>query len=152
MLRLTVVCAANICRSPLGAAVLAAQLPGNVARIASAGVRALSGNPADATILELARERGYGDLSGHRSQPLMSVLLNQSDLVLCMEEGQRDQLLREYPTMTGRIRLYADQPPTDIADPVGRSRADYLACLDAIEAAATQWPIRLAQLGLIERR
>jgi protein-tyrosine phosphatase len=152
LLRVLVVCAANICRSPLAAAVLAARLPAGSARITSAGVRALSGNAADPIVVELARERGYGDLSGHRSQPLLSLLLNQNDLVLCMERGQRDQLLRERPTMTGRIRLYADQPPTDIADPVGRARVEYEACLGIIEAAAAQWPARLAQLGLIAGR
>jgi protein-tyrosine-phosphatase len=103
-------------------------------------------------VVELAREHGYGDLSGHRSQPLLSFLLSQSDLVLCMEKGQRDQLLRERPTMTGRIRLFADQPPTDISDPVGRSRREYEACLSLIEVTATQWGQRLVQLGLIAGR
>lgn len=149
MLRVLVVCAANICRSPLAAAVLAAKLPPGSARVASAGVRALSGNAADPIVVDLARERGYGDLSGHRSQPLLSALLSESDLVLCMEQGQCDQVLRERPTMTGRIRLFADQPPADVADPVGRARAEYEACLALIEAAAGQWSLRLVQLGLI---
>ena len=149
MLRVLVVCAANICRSPLAAAVLAAKLPPGSARVASAGVRALSGNAADPVVVDLARERGYGNLTGHRSQPLMSLLLSQSDLVLCMEQAQCEQLLRERPTMTGRIRLFADQPPTDIADPVGRARVEYEACLGVIEAAAAQWAARLSRLGLI---
>jgi protein-tyrosine phosphatase len=136
----------------LAAAVLAAKLPAASARISSAGVRALSGSAADPVVVELAREHGYGDLSGHRSQPLLSLLLSQSDLVLCMEKGQRDQLLRERPTMTGRIRLFADQPPTDISDPVGRSRREYEACLSLIEVTATQWGQRLVQLGLIAGR
>jgi len=152
LLRVLVVCAANICRSPLAAAVLEKKLPSGSARITSAGVRALSGNAADPVIVDLAREHGYGDLTGHRSQPLLSALLSQSDLVLCVEQSQRDQLLRERPTMTGRIRLFADQPPTDIADPVGRARVEYEACLGVIEAAAAQWALRLAHLGLIAAR
>jgi len=149
VLRILVVCTANICRSPLAAAILATKLPPDAVLVSSAGVRALSGNPADPTIIELARERGYGDLGGHRSQPLLALTLNQVDLVLCMESAHRDRLLRERPTMTGRIRLFADQPPTDVADPTGRTREDYLACLALLEAAATQWPARLRQVGLL---
>lgn len=147
-MRVLVVCTANICRSPVGAAVLAAKLPCAEVRVTSAGVRALSGNSADPIMIELARERGYGDLSDHRSRPLMSMLSTQNDLVLCMETRQREWLLREQPTMTGRIRLFADRPPMDIADPVGLARRDYEVCLDVIEVAATQWAARLAQLGL----
>lgn len=128
---------------------LAAKLPRGSARVSSAGLRAMSGNAADAVIVELALARGYGDLSSHRSQPVLSRVLGQNDLVLCMEISQRDQLLREQPTMTGRIRLYADQPPTDVVDPTGRSRSEYEACADLIEVAAAQWPARLAQIGLI---
>ena len=143
------VCSANICRSPLGAAVLQTVLPRGAVKISSAGVQALSGNSADPIVVELARERGYVDLSGHRSQALLSGTLSGVDLVLCMAASQRDQLLREQPTMTGRIRLYADMPPRDVADPTGRSRADYVACLDLIERSAMQWPGRLVQAGLL---
>jgi protein-tyrosine phosphatase len=117
--------------------------------VTSAGVRALHGNRADPVVLRLAAEHGYGDLGAHRSQPLLAASLNAVDLVLCMEAGQRDRLLRERPTMTGRIRLFVDQPPTDVADPVGRSLEDYLACLRLLELAAAAWPARLAQVGLL---
>ena len=149
MLRILVVCTANICRSPLAAAVLATKLPRGSAHVSSAGLRALHGNAADPVVVELALERGYGDLSVHRSQPVLSMVLSQSDLVLCMEVSQRDELLRQQPTMTGRIRLFADQPPTDVVDPTGRPRSEYEACANLIEVAAAQWPARLAQVGLI---
>jgi protein-tyrosine phosphatase len=149
LLSILVVCTANICRSPLGAAILARKLPAGSARVTSAGVRALSGNRADPVIVQLAAEHGYGDLTGHRSQPLLAGTLNSIDLVLCMESAHRDRLLKSSPTMTGRIRLFVDQPPADVADPVGRLPEEYLACLKVLEAAAEAWPARLAQVGLL---
>ena len=128
---------------------LSAILPRDSARVSSAGVRALSGSAADSEMIEIARERGLGDLVSHRSRPLFGSALLESDLVLCMERMQRELVLRNYPTMTGRVRLLADAPPSDINDPTGRSRADYEACADTIERAIDDWRTRLVAVGLI---
>jgi len=151
MLRLLVVCTANICRSPLAAAVLQKTLPPGSARIASAGVRALSGNPADPTVQGLARERGYGDLAAHRSQPVLPMMLAQHDIVLAMEERHVADILAMAPTLTGRVRRYAEPLAgvVDIADPIGQSRPVYESCLDLLEQGAQQWRDRLTNMGLI---
>jgi protein-tyrosine phosphatase len=151
MLRLLVVCTANICRSPLAAAVLQKTLPPGSARIASAGVPALSGNPADPIVQQLARERGYGELSSHRSQPVLPMMLAQHDIVLAMEDRHVADILAMAPTLTGRVRRYAEPLPwlTNVADPVGKERSHYEFCLGVLEQGADQWRSRLANMGLI---
>ena len=71
--RLVVVCTANICRSPLAAAMLAAQVRDRGAEahvvVTSAGVDARHGDPAAPPSVAIARERGL-DLVAHRSRPV----------------------------------------------------------------------------------
>lgn len=150
MLRLLIVCTANVTRSPLAGAILQQRLPPGAARISTAGLRALPGYPADPVMQELALERGY-DLSAHRSQPVLPVMLGQQDLVLAMEDRQVQALLAENPMLTGRVRRFAEPLPglAEVPDPTGRARPDYQSCLVTVEQLAGLWQARLAQMGFI---
>lgn len=148
-MKILVVCTANICRSPMGERVLARLLAETSARVSSAGTRAINGNVADATVSELIRERGWGDLADHRSQSLLPSVVQRAELVLCMEQEHVRHILAMDPTLQGRVRRFGHWQGSDIADPIGQSRARYAACLDEIEAAANTWKDKLKQMGLI---
>jgi len=81
-----VVCSANQCRSPMGAALLRRELQRRDPEIvvASAGVLARDGSPATAGTVKAARDFGI-DLHGHRSQAATCDVIAGSDLVLGME-------------------------------------------------------------------
>lgn len=81
-----VVCSANQCRSPMGAALLRRELHRRDPEIvvASAGVLARDGSPATAGTVKAARDFGI-DLHGHRSQAATRDVIAGSDLVLAME-------------------------------------------------------------------
>ena len=81
-----VVCSANQCRSPMGAALLRRELQRRDPEIvvASAGVLARDGSPATAGTVKAARDFGI-DLHGHRSQAATRDVIADSDLVLAME-------------------------------------------------------------------
>ncbi len=81
-----VVCSANQCRSPMGAALLRRQLHHHDPEIvvASAGVLARDGSPATAGTVKAARDFDI-DLHGHRSQAATRDVIAASDLVLGME-------------------------------------------------------------------
>lgn len=112
------VCTANICRSPAGAALLAADLRdrGVTAVVNSAGIAVGSGDrPADPWVSELLALRGI-DLGAHRSRPLHAELVAGSDLVLTMErrhlreaavlargEWQHVYTLREFARRARRV-------------------------------------------------
>ena len=81
-----VVCSANQCRSPIGAALLRRELHHRDPEVvvASAGVLAHDGSPATAGTVKAARDFGI-DLHGHRSQAATRDVIAGSDLVLGME-------------------------------------------------------------------
>jgi protein-tyrosine-phosphatase len=114
-----VVCTANIARSPLFAAMLAARL-GAAVEVASAGTRARDGYPAAEFARTLAEQRGL-DLSSHRSQPITSELVAGAGLVLTMSERQRDACA----SLVGRSadRVYTVKEFVRLLDAVDASQA-----------------------------
>lgn len=144
-MKVLVVCTANICRSPYAAAALAQRLP--ALDVCSAGVQASSGRAVDAVMAGYAVERGYRDLSTHRSQPVLAALLRACDLVLCMERAHRDILLGGAPMMTGIIRTFLDSPARDVADPTGLRVVDYAQAVAEIEAGIDVWAERIRRIG-----
>lgn len=148
-MKILVVCTANICRSPMGERVLAKLLNDHDVEISSAGIRAIGGNAADPTVRELMAERGWGDLSDHRSQLLFPSLLQRSNLILCMEEHHIRHILDIDPTLRGKTRGFGHWQESGIDDPVGLSRKHYAHCLDKIEIAAQSWTDKLKKMGLI---
>jgi protein-tyrosine phosphatase len=85
-----VVCTANIARSPLAEAMLAASLESSGIEVASAGTQARPGHPAAENSQQLAVARGL-DLEGHRSRPVSEDMIADAQLVLTMSERQRDR-------------------------------------------------------------
>ena len=144
-----VVCTANICRSPAGQSVLAAQLADRDARIESAGTRALDGNVVDASMAHMLGLRGRDVMASHRSRPLMPVMVGRYDLVLCMEDEHVEQALALYPAARGRVRLFGHWSGQQISDPLGRADSVYSDVLDQIETCATQWAKKLTDMGMI---
>ena len=66
-----VVCVGNVCRSPTGERLLKEKLPQK--KIASAGISALVGKPADAQAAEVARKHDLS-LDNHQAQQLTNFI------------------------------------------------------------------------------
>jgi protein-tyrosine phosphatase len=140
---LLVVCEGNICRSPMAAALLAASLPG--VRVASAGLNALVGRPADDTAIALMLERGL-DLRGHRAAQITRPMCIHSDMVLVMEREQRDRVQALYPEVCGRVFRISDAAGMDVPDPYRRPREAFRTALSLIEQGVDFWVQRIHRL------
>jgi protein-tyrosine phosphatase len=145
MFSILMVCTANICRSPVAQQSLATLMTDSQVRVSSAGTRALSGNAADPRMRELALERGWGDMSGFRSRPLLPSIVQGSDLILCMERSHVDHILHSAPTLQGRVKLFGHWQQREIDDPTNMATSHYLSCLQSIEEAANSWKHKLHQ-------
>ena len=83
------VCTGNVCRSPLAQALLELVLRGLPVRVASAGTRALAGEPPTEQTERIARDLGAGHAAAHRARQLTADDLRGADLVLTADRGHR---------------------------------------------------------------
>jgi protein-tyrosine phosphatase len=144
-----VVCTANICRSPIGQALLKHELAGRQVVVHSAGTDADFGSQADPAMVELAVARNMPSLNVHRAQPVLPTMLRKYDLVLCMEPHHLERVLELDPTRVGRVKLLGHWGQGPIADPYRGSSEEYVQALGGIEAGAKAWANKLVFLGLV---
>lgn len=135
--KILVVCVGNICRSPSGEYLLKKLLPNK--QIASAGVGALIGKPADKMALKVASESGIS-LEGHIAQQLTSELCRECDLILVMEKGHIEAVSKIAPEARGKAMLFGQWiGHKDIPDPYRQSREAFEYAYSLIDEAAHAW-------------
>lgn len=124
MTQILFVCTANRYRSPIAAACFRDQLhkrnEGLEWSVLSAGTWTTDGLPALPEAIQRAKRVGL-DLQPHRSRVVTEELLKSADLVLVMENGQKEALQVEFPAQREKIWLLSEAAtglPYDIPDPV----------------------------------
>ncbi|HZK17624.1 MAG TPA: hypothetical protein VFC66_05235 [Anaerolineaceae bacterium] len=111
MPRIVIVCTKNQFRSPLAAAILRRELdsremPGHwIVESAGSWVSQLA--PATPEALAEATERGL-NLSSHTAQGIEGIQRDHIDLLLVMEQGQKESILLDYPYLKGRTFLLSE--------------------------------------------
>lgn len=91
---IVVVCTGNVCRSPIGEAVLGSLLP-DVA-VSSAGTHAMVGRPAAPETTQFV-SRELGVELDHVSRQLINAHAEAADLIITMTTEQRAWMAREAP-------------------------------------------------------
>ena len=161
--RMLVVCTANVCRSPMAAALLAHRCDelGVKVSVSSAGVQAHQ-LPVDPDAVAVLAEHGL-DISAHQPRSLDRAMLEDADLVITMT---RDHLRTVATTIPGVFRraftarelarkltrhehldldvlnegrsprdLMGNDAADDIADPYGKSLQWHRLCAEEIDEA-----------------
>lgn len=134
---IVVVCKANITRSAYLHGYMENYLKEHMpharkkVRILSAGIQARSGGSASQVVRHVAKLNGFS-LGNHHSDPLTKKTIAQADVILVMEQYQKDAILERFPKAEGKTfrmmeYLWRGDPSeiTDIPDPTGKSTADY---------------------------
>jgi protein-tyrosine-phosphatase len=147
------VCTANICRSPMAAAIMRdriakAGLESEV-QVLSAGVWAEAGIRASSNATVVLRGRGI-DLAPHRSQPLTPALLREANIILVMEEAHRRSIFYMTPEVLAKVYLLSEMTGghEDVVDPYGGTFEEYTGTADELTALIDMGlPKILKQIG-----
>jgi protein-tyrosine phosphatase len=118
-----IICTANICRSPVGEALLREKLTALGHHdwvVASAGTWAQDGRRAADFSQQLMGQRGL-DIRSHRSRTITEKMLAEADLVLCMEAGHAEALRAEFPSQAHKVYMITEMRGRkyNINDPYG---------------------------------
>lgn len=143
--RILIVCVGNICRSPTAELLFRHYLPN--LHVASAGIRALTGQGMDDTARSLVEEHGL-DGSHHIARQLDEGMIRDADLILAMERAHVDIIVRRTPHAMGRTLLlnkWADR--SDIPDPYRQQRPAFEHVYRMINTAALGWVPYLRAAG-----
>ncbi len=142
--KILVICTGNICRSPVGEALLRAQLPDDF-EVRSAGLGALVGSPADPASISWSKVRAI-DLDQHQSQQISQDLVHWADLILVMEKRHVEDISTRYPAARGKTMLLSHWTGgEDIPDPYRKSHDAFDFALRKVEEGAHAWTQRLAR-------
>ncbi|RBY86137.1 low molecular weight phosphatase family protein [Blastococcus sp. TF02A-26] len=104
---LLVVCTANVCRSPVAAALLASRLAEAGVVVTSAGTRALDGEPVDPPMAALLETAGL-PVGRTAARQLRPDLARGAALVLTMTREHRSAVVREAPAAVRRTFLLTE--------------------------------------------
>lgn len=106
--------------------------------VASAGLMALVGQPADPLAVELLAERGL-DATGHRARQITTEMAMGAELILVMELWQQRDLEKNIPQAKGRVFRLGHWRKFEIGDPYRRGRESFAEALAAIERGINNW-------------
>src|SRR4029077_12648912 len=135
------VCTGNICRSPIAEG-LFRQLIGNRKdlEVASAGVHAVRGHPPSLSAVQVCAATAV-DISGLRSQPLTTSLVERSTHIFAMTGAHLETIQLLFPHGADKSYLLREfeEPGTtvwrDVPDPIGLGRDVYEVCARTIQNA-----------------
>ena len=157
MPHIIIVCTANICRSPVGEAVLRQRLEAREKaagsgirwQVSSAGTWANDGQAASAYSVELMAELGL-DISGHGSRLVDQAIMDDADLLLCMETGHAEALQAEFPGQAYKVHPLSEMagPAYSVSDPYGGPRSEYQRMVTEVSDLIDAGLPRIVELAL----
>jgi L-threonylcarbamoyladenylate synthase len=127
------VCSGNTCRSPMASALarvaIARRLgiaPDELEKsgysVLSAGTFAMPGLKATPQAVEAVRQLG-GELTSHRSRPLVPELVNSADHIFAMGRSHAQTVTALSPHAASRVQML--DPTGDVEDPIGGDQSLY---------------------------
>jgi protein-tyrosine phosphatase len=151
------VCTANICRSPMAAALFRSQLrkvrtDWQDWQIDSAGTWGLDGEPAAKLSRLVMAERGL-NITAHRARTVTGEMLEGYDLILTMEPGHKEALQIEFPAVANRVFMLSEMEGTvtPVKDPYGGPIEAYLETIQKLESMLENGMERIQTLALGEQ-
>ena len=134
--RILVVCIGNICRSPMAEGLLRQALP--EVQISSAGISAMVGHGADPIAVKIMDGVGV-DVSAHRARMLTDTIAREADLILVMDDQQKQELAARYSYTRGKVYKLGEATNQDIPDPYLQDQGVFCNVFSMIENGVCEW-------------
>jgi protein-tyrosine-phosphatase len=140
---ITIICTANICRSPIGECLLKHALaaepePWKKLRVISAGIAAMTGERASPNSIVALKQVGL-DINDHRAQQLTQEMIDESLCIFCMTDSHRELIQMNFDGPFDHVFLMrefiANGLDAQIPDPFGQRLEDYKNCRDSMVEA-----------------
>lgn len=146
------VCTGNVCRSPMAVGLLRQRLAerglDNQYQVVSAGVFALSEQPASRNAIFVMAERGI-DITDHIAHTVTSADMARSNLVLAMSREHTQALRQAWPAYAWKVYLLSEMvgERKDVKDPYGGSIEQYRTGADVISSYIDDGLERILELA-----
>lgn len=138
------VCTGNSCRSVIAEGLFKKFLSDrgcSYIKVQSCGIISFSGLSPTENTLKVMRNAGI-DVSGHKSTPLTKELIDNSDLILAMEDIHIDEVIRISPESSKKVHLLLKFAKNESAngdfsvlDPIGKPLEVYERVSELIKGA-----------------
>lgn len=136
-MKILVVCKANYCRSPVAEKILSEFL-GDDFSINSAGIMNFFSSNMHKYSQSFLYENGF-EKSLHFPKKINKNIIKESDLILSMDTEVQRYLLKNFPIVEGKIKLFNHETKQDIEDPVKYAKEDYYKCMNKILELCHAW-------------
>ncbi|MBN1405818.1 MAG: threonylcarbamoyl-AMP synthase [Candidatus Omnitrophica bacterium] len=136
-----IVCAGNSCRSPMAEALLKRDLEKEGFNIKSAGIIAVNDLPGSADMADVMKKYAGINMSGFSTHKLTKELADWANIILVMDETQKDFISDTMPQAKAKTYLFKEYASLktsnmNIQDPMGKPFFAYEQAYKQIEEAA----------------
>lgn len=140
-----VICTGNICRSPYGEHRLRQEMP--TIKVSSAGIAVekslLVGQAADSQAISVALDFGV-DVSQHKAKQVTQKLIDEHELILCMEPNQLEVVCQMYEGARHKSFLFGHWIGVgEVNDPYRQEEQVFKATFSTINRATSAWSKRI---------
>ena len=87
---------------------------------------------------KIALEHGV-DMSAHHARQINMDILKWADLILVMENGHKQEIIRKYPWTEGKVFRYGESVQVDIPDPYRRPESAFVLAWNFISKLTPYW-------------
>lgn len=144
--RVLVLCVGNICRSPMAEALLKDGFGRHGldrVQVRSAGISTIDGRGADDSARQVMEANNL-DVSGYLSQRVDRALIAWAELILVMEDFQKQYIESEFPEARGKVFLIGHWRGIQVPDPYRGHYSLFEASYQLLNQCAGDWVQRLS--------